>query len=181
MDHYIDTSRTLPDGSPNPDFDRIFMMYVNFNGNGSKPYVQTAIAHRDGTHSDWTAPVQLPTLNYTNNDTYLLPHVDPDGVVYTPLINYDAENGGCCVDILMDYSKDGGVTWNGPFVAASDVHVAPLTGAGYESKSTGFGNILLTASYDQGQHWAAPIQVNDNASPSVDEFQPTSQWRRTAR
>src|SRR5260370_9357540 len=103
----------------------------------------------------------------------------------------------------MDYSKDGGVTWHEPFVAASDVHVPPLTGAGYvnttfedgieetfavgnhlsasghypvyiayESKSSGFGNILLTASYDQGQHWTAPIQVNDNASPNVDEFQP---------
>jgi hypothetical protein len=123
--------------------------------------------------------------------------------VYTSLINYDAEHGGCCVNVLMDYSKDGGVTWHGPSVAASGVHVPPLTGAGYvnttfedgieetfavgthlapsgqypvyvayESKSTGFGNILLTASYDQGQHWTAPIQVNDNANPSVDEFQP---------
>jgi hypothetical protein len=199
----IDTSRTLPGGSPNPDFDRIYMMYVNFNGNGSKPYVQTAIAHRDGTHSDWTAPVALPALNSTNNNTYLLPHVDPDGVVYTSLINFDAERGGCCVDVLMDYSTDGGLTWHGPFVAAHDVHVPPLTGAGYlnttledgieetfavgnhlsasghypvyvayESKSTGFGNILLTATYDQGRHWTAPIQVNDNSSPSVDEFQP---------
>jgi hypothetical protein len=44
-------------------------------------------------------------LTSTNNDTYLLPHVDPDGVVYTSLINYDAEQGGCCVDVLMDYSK----------------------------------------------------------------------------
>jgi hypothetical protein len=129
--------------------------------------------------------------------------VDPNGVVYTPVINYDAGHGGCCVNVLMDYSTDGGVTWHGPFVAASGVHVPPLTGAGYvnttfedgieetfavgnhlapsghypvyiayESKSTGFGNILLTASYDQGRHWTAPIQVNDNASPSVDEFQP---------
>jgi hypothetical protein len=43
----------------------------------------------------------------------------------------------------------------------------------YESKSAGFGNIVLTASYDQGRHRAAPIQVNDNASPGVDEFQPS--------
>jgi hypothetical protein len=147
--------------------------------------------------------VQLPTLNSTSNNTYLFPHLDPNGVVYTSLINYDAEQGGCCVDVLMDYSKDGGVTWHGPFAAASDVHVPALTGAGYvnttfedgieetfavgnhlspgghypvyiayESKSTGFGNILLTASYDQGRHWTAPIRVNDNASPTVDEFQP---------
>src|SRR5260370_97374 len=119
----IDTNRILPDGSPNPNFDRIYMMYVNFNGNGSKPYVQTAIAHRDGTHTDWTAPVQLPTLNSTSNNTYLFPHVDPNGAVYTSLINFDAESGGCCVDVVMDYSSDGGVTWNGPFAAASDGRV----------------------------------------------------------
>ena len=33
------------------------------NGSGSKPYVQTAIANPDGTHTDWTAPVLLPTAN----------------------------------------------------------------------------------------------------------------------
>ena len=43
---------------------------------------------------------------------------------------------------------------------------------GYESKSTGFGNMLLTASVDQGLTWAAPIQVNDNRLTNVDEFQP---------
>ena len=43
---------------------------------------------------------------------------------------------------------------------------------GYESKSTGFGNMLLTASYDQGRSWSLPIQVNDNVSTNVDEFQP---------
>ena len=111
--------------------------------------------------------------------------------------------GGCCVDVLMDYSTDGGLTWIGPSVAASNVHVPPLTGAGYnnttfedgieetfavgnhlagtghypiyvayESKSTGFGNMLLTASYDQGHSWSSPIQVNDNLRSTVDEFQP---------
>jgi hypothetical protein len=188
-------------GSPN--YNRIYMMYVNFNGNGSKPYVQTALALRNGTHTDWTPPVELPRQNSTNNNTYLLPHIDPAGVVYTSVINYVSGQGGCCVDVLMDYSTDGGLTWLGPSVAASNVHVPPLTGAGYvnttfedgieetfavgnhpartghypvyvayESKSTGFGNILLTASYDQGQTWSSPIQVNDNIVSTVDEFQP---------
>ncbi len=186
-----------------PNYNTIYVMYVNFNGVGSRPFVQTAKALPDGTHSDWTPAVQLPTQNSTNNNTYLFPHVDPSGVVYTSLINFDGEQGGCCVDVLMDYSKDGGKTWIGPSVAASNVHVPPLTGAGYknttfedgieetfavgnqlastghypvyiayESKSTGFGNILLTASFDQGQTWSAPIQVNDNLAANVDEFQP---------
>jgi hypothetical protein len=199
----IDRYKTLPDGKPNPNFNRIYMMYVNFNGNGSKPYVQTARALPNGTHTDWSAPVLLPSQNSTNNNTYLYPHVDPAGVVYTPLINYDTEHGSCCVDVLMDYSTDGGVTWQGPFTVAQEVHVPPLSGAGYinttfedgieetaavgnhlssqghypiyvayESKSTGYGNILLSASYDQGRHWTTPIQVNDNVSGAVDEFQP---------
>jgi hypothetical protein len=200
----IDRSKRLPDGSANPNYNRIYMMYVNFNGNGSKPYVQTAVAHPDGTHSDWTPPVLLPTSNgATNNNTYLFPHVDPAGVVYTSIINYVSAQGSCCVDVLMDYSKDGGVTWIGPSFVASGVHTPPLSGPGYmnttfedgieetfavgnhlsaqghypiyvayESKSTGFGNILLTASYDQGATWTFPIQVNDNSNPSVDEFQP---------
>ena len=198
---WIAIDRTIRfDGSRN--YNRVYMMYVNFNGAGSKPYVQTAKAFQDGTHTDWTPAIQLPNQNSTNNDTYLFPHVDPNGVVYTPLINYDSEQSGCCVDVLMDYSTDGGMTWIGPFVAASDVHVPPLTGAGYinttfedgieetsavgnhlvnghypvyiayESKSTGFGNMLLTATYDQGKTWSGPIQVNDNASTQVDEFQP---------
>ena len=199
----IDRNRLLPDGGANPNFDRIYMMYVNFNGNGSKPFVQTAVAKPDGTHSDWTAPVILPTPSSNSNNTYLLPHIDPAGVVYTSVINYVAGQSGCCVDVLMDYSTDGGVSWIGPSVAVTGVHVPPLTGAGYanttfedgieetfavgnhlssaghypvyiayESKSSGFGNILMTASYDRGASWTLPIQVNDNIVAGVDEFQP---------
>jgi hypothetical protein len=200
----IDRNRTLPSGQPNPNFDRIYVMYVNFNGSGSKPYVQTAFARPDGTHTDWTAQVLLPTSTSTsNNNTYLYPHIDPAGVVYTSIINYVSAQGGCCINVLMDYSTDGGVTWIGPSLVASDVHVPPLTGPGYsntsfedgieetfavgnhlssqghyplylayETRSTGFGNILLTASYDQGKTWSFPIQVNDNSSAGVDEFQP---------
>ena len=200
----IDRNPTVG-GRPNPNFGRVYVMFVNFNGNGSKPYVSTAIAHRDGTHSDWTAPMLLPTGNgATNNNTYLYSHVDPDGVVYTPVVNYASAQGSCCVDIYVDYSSDGGVSWNGPLLAAAGVHTPPLSGAGYanttfedgieetfavgnhltrlgpnypiylayESKSSGYGNMLLTASYDQGKTWSHPIQVNDNANPSVDEFQP---------
>ena len=41
----------------------------------------------------------------------------------------------------------------------------------WEDYSAGVGNVIMSASYDQGLTWSAPIQVNDNASP-VDEFQP---------
>ena len=35
----------------------------------------------------------------------------------------------------------------------------------------GFVNSIMSASYDQGLTWSAPIQINDNVS-AVDEFQP---------
>ena len=41
-----------------------------------------------------------------------------------------------------------------------------------EDHSTGFGNVILAASFDNGATWSDRIQVNDNANPNVDEFQP---------
>jgi hypothetical protein len=42
----------------------------------------------------------------------------------------------------------------------------------WEDHSTGFGNLILSASYDGGQTWSGPIQVNDNANPNIDAVQP---------
>ena len=44
--------------------------------------------------------------------------------------------------------------------------------AAWEDHSTGFGNVILAASSDNGATWSDRIQVNDNANPDVDEFQP---------
>ena len=40
-----------------------------------------------------------------------------------------------------------------------------------EDHSTGFGNLILRASYDGGQTWSAPIQVNDNVNANIDAVQ----------
>src|SRR5262249_20709975 len=48
----------------------------------------------------------------------------------------------------------------------------------FEDGSSGVSNIWLTASYDRGQTWTAPILVNDNAGP-VDELQPNLGVDRT--
>jgi hypothetical protein len=55
----------------------------------------------------------------------------------------------------------------GPMLAGG---VYPLY-VSWEDYSTGFGNLMLSASYNGGSTWSAPIRVNDNASP-VDAFQP---------
>jgi hypothetical protein len=195
----IDTTRTLPKGSPNPNYNTIYAMWTLFDGYSSRPYVSTAKALPDGTHTAWSTPQLLPTITNTAGDTYLLPHVDPAGVVYTTVTNFSGKKGFCCVTISVDFSTDGGQTWQGPRVVVQNVQYPPLTYANttfrdgiedtfavgnslpaqqhyplyvaWEDYSAGVDNIIMSASYDQGLTWSAPIQVNDNASP-VDEFQP---------
>ncbi|MFL5663596.1 MAG: sialidase family protein [Ktedonobacteraceae bacterium] len=195
----IDTNKNLPNGSPNPNYNTIYAMWTLFNSFSSKPYVSTAKALPDGTHTDWSAPQLLPTVNNSAGDTYLLPHVDPSGVVYTTVTNFPGKHGFCCATISVVFSTDGGVTWQGPRVVIQNVQYPPLTYAnttfrdgiedtfavgnhlskqGYyplyvswEDYSAGVDNIILSASYNQGLTWSAPIQVNDNVS-QVDEFQP---------
>jgi hypothetical protein len=103
------------------------------------------------------------------------------------------------VNLSVDYSTDGGQTWQGPLTVADKISPPPLlyanttfrdgientfavgnhlSAAGHyplyvswEDYTAGVDNIILSASYDGGQTWSAPIQVNDNVSP-VDEFQP---------
>jgi BNR/Asp-box repeat len=195
----IDTNKTLPNGTPNPNYNKIYAMWTLFDGRSSKPYVSKATALPNGTHTAWSTPQLLPTVNSTAGDTYLLPHVDPAGVVYTTVTNFPGKHGFCCASIAVDFSTDGGVTWQGPRVVIQNVQTPPLTYANttfrdgiedtfavgnqpssqghyplyvaWEDYSAGVVNNIMSASYDQGLTWSPPIQVNDNAS-AVDEFQP---------
>jgi hypothetical protein len=195
----IDTNKNLPNGSPNPNYNTIYAMWTLFDGISSKPYVATAKALPNGTHTAWSTLQLLPTVNSTAGDTYLLPHVDPTGVVYTTVTNFPAKHGFCCSTISVDFSTDGGITWQGPRVVIQNVQDPPLVYANttfrdgiedtfavgnhlsaqghyplyvaWEDYSVGVGNVIMSASYDQGLTWSTPIQVNDNVS-SVDEFQP---------
>ncbi|GCE06939.1 sialidase family protein [Dictyobacter aurantiacus] len=195
----IDTNKLLPNGSPNPNYNMIYAMWTLFDGGSSKPYVSTARALSDGTHTDWSAPQVLPTLSSSASDTYLLPHVDPSGAIYTTVTNFPAQHSYCCATIAVDKSTDGGKTWQAPQVVVQNVQLPPgnyanttfrdgiedtfavgnqLSAQGsyplyvaWEDYSAGVVNTILSASYDGGATWSAPIQVNDNASP-VDEFQP---------
>ncbi len=189
---------TIDTNPASPNYNTIYAMWTLFNGFSSKPYVSTARALSNGTHTNWSAPQLLPTVNNSAGDTYLLPHVDPAGVVYTTVTNFPGKHGFCCATISVDFSTDGGTTWQGPRVVIQNVQYPPLIypnttfrdgiedtfavgnhlSAGHyplyvswEDYSAGVGNNILSASYDQGLTWSAPIQVNDNASP-VDEFQP---------
>jgi hypothetical protein len=190
---------TIDTNPSSPHFNRIYAMWVDFHTLTPVPVVAFADAHRDGTHTDWSAPTPLPMgSHHPQGATYLLPHVDPAGVVYTTLTNFNPKQGFCCVSILLDKSTDGGRTWSVASTVIQNVTPPPLTypnttfrdgientfGVGsklvkghyplyvsWEDFSAGVDNVVLSASFDGGSNWSPQIQVNDNALP-VDEFQP---------
>jgi len=183
-----------------PHYNRVYAMWVVFHdGFTAVPYASYADARSDGTHTDWSPPLRLPLPPHSpQGATYLLPHVAPDGTVYTPVTNELPRKGFCCFNISMLRSTDGGASWSVVGAVASNITPPParypnttfrdgiedtftlgsqaVRGhyplyVSYEDYSSGVGNVALTASYDGGTTWTPPIQVNDNVGP-VDEFQP---------
>jgi len=191
---------TIDDNPSSPHYNRVYVMWVNFHHNTPVPYVSFADANANGTHTNWSAPQALPLgSDHPTGDTYLLPHVDPSGAIYTTLTNFNPAKGYCCASIILDKSTDGGNTWTVASTVIQSVSPPPLTYANttfrdgiedtltvgnhlsarghyplyvsWEDYSAGVGNVILSASYDGGNTWSSPIQVNDNAS-TVDAFQP---------
>jgi len=194
---------TVDTGAASPFKNRIYTMWVDFHTLTPVPYVSYSDVSRDGTtNGPWSTPQKLPEPPHVpQGSTYLLPHVAPDGTVYTTVTNFDpAKQFGSGAVTFIDKSTDGGQTWTtlpatisiartpplqyanttfrdgiedtfavGPVKDAA-THAYPLYVA-YEDYSAGVGNVLLTASTDDGTTWSKPIQVNDNTS-AVDEFQP---------
>ena len=180
---------------------RIYAMWVNFHTLTPVPYVSYADANADGTHTAWSTPQKLPEPASTpQGSTYLLPHVAPNGDIYTTVTNFDPSHQfNSPVLIFVDKSTDGGQTWTTLPGTVTVAHAAPYQFANttfrdgitdtftvgpkldaqgqyplyvaYEDYGASVDNVMLTASYDGGASWSPPIQVNDNAS-LVDEFQP---------
>jgi hypothetical protein len=191
---------TIDTNPASPHYNRVYAMWVDFHTVTPVPYVSYADARANGTHTAWSAPQKLPVgPNNPTGVTYLLPHVDPSGAIYTTLTNFAPKKGFCCASVFVDKSTDGGKTWSVAGTAVPTVTPPPaiypnttfrdgiedtfavgnqLDAQGlyplyvsYEDFSAGTGNVMLTASYDGGATWTSPVQVNDNAS-SADEFQP---------
>src|SRR5262249_16976969 len=183
-----------------PNYNTIYAMWAIFDGINSKPLVSTAHANADGTHTDWTQPQLLPTVNNTASDTYLLPHVAPDGTAWTSVTNFPSQHGKCCMTVSTVSSTDGGLSWTAHSIAIRNVPFPPFVGGyanttftdgidntfavgtrlvsghyplyiAYNQEDGGIANVYLTASYDGGATWTPPIVVNDNASTAA-EFQP---------
>jgi hypothetical protein len=190
---------TADDNPQSPHYGRVYAMWVDYHSLTPVTLVSHADARPDGTHTDWSPPQRLPQgLDHPQGTSDLLPHVAPDGTVYTTLTNFEPEQGYCCVNLGLDVSRDGGATWTFVSRLARDVSAPPLHYANttfrdgientfavgdvrvngsyplyvsWEDYSAGVVNTILSASYDGGHSWTPPIQVNDNAR-AVDEFQP---------
>jgi len=191
---------TIDTNPASPHYNRIYAMWVDFHFVTPVPYVSYADANANGTHTAWSTPQALPVPPHSPQGmTYLLPHVTPDGDVYTTLTNFNPKQGYCCSNIAIDESTNGGQSWSTIAMPVNGIQPPPLTYANttfrdgiensftvgnhpapngayplyvaYEDYSAGVVNVLLTASYDGGKTWTTPIQVNDNAS-AADEFQP---------
>jgi hypothetical protein len=192
---------TIDTNPASPFYNRIYAMWVVFTGPlTAQPLVSYAQARPDGTHTDWSAPIRLPEVPATpTGATYLLPHVTPDGTVYTTLTTTKPEMKFSFDKIALDRSTDGGVTWTTVSTVADNIAAPPLIYpnttfrdgientfavgnhlsaqghyplyVAWEDYSARVDNVIMSASYDGGLTWSPPIQVNDNASP-VDEFQP---------
>lgn len=182
-----------------PHYNRIYAMWVDFHHITPVPYVSYADALPNGTHTDWSKPQALPEPPHVpTGATYLLPHVAPDGSVYTTVTNFDPAHRYATASVFVDSSTDGGTSWSTSGIAVNGITPPPGTYANttfrdgientftlgpqqvnghyplyvaYEDYSAGVGNVLLTASYDGGATWSSPVQVNDNSS-AADEFQP---------
>jgi hypothetical protein len=191
---------TIDTNPTSPHYNRVYVMWVNFHYVTPVPYVSYADALPDGTHTAWSTPQALPEPPHVpTGATYLLPHVDPAGNVYTTVTGLNPSKGYCCTSIFVDKSSDGGATWSvvgTPVTSATpppyqypnttfrdgiedtfavgnhlDAQGSYPLYVAYEDYSANIGNVLMTASYDGGATWTTPIQVNDNPS-AVDEFQP---------
>jgi hypothetical protein len=170
---------------------RIYAMWTLFVLNPSVIYESHADALPNGTHTDWSTPQILPTVSGKRWDSYLLPHVDPGGTVWTTTTNNPSQQDFSHASVSLIWSTNGGETWQGPLPVVDNINVPtyqnttfregivntfavgktrvngfyPLYVA-YEDGGTGLSNVYLTASYDGGHTWRAPIQVNDNQGPT---------------
>ena len=179
-----------------PHFNRIYAMWTLFAFNPSSVFVSFADANADGSHTDWSTPAVLPTINGHPWDSYMLPHVTPDGTVYTTETNNPQQKGFLFADLYLISSSDGGVTWQTPLPVQQNVFVPTYQNTtfregivntfavghhlinghyplyvSWEDGASGVSNVYLTSSTDNGVTWSTPIVVNDNINP-VDELQP---------
>jgi hypothetical protein len=182
---------TIDNNPSSAHYGRVYAMWTVFVLNPSVIYESHADALPDGTHTDWSEPLVLPTVSGKRWDTYLMPHVAADGTIYTTVTNNPKAKDFLSNDIFLVWSTDGGTTWEGPLPVVANVQTPTFQNTtfregivntfavgphkigrfyplyvSYEDGSSGLSTIYVTASYDGGQTWTTPVRVNDNSGPT---------------
>src|SRR5260370_9783309 len=99
-----------------PHYNRIYAMWTLFAFNPSSVFVSFSDANADGGHTDWSTPAVLPTINGHPWDSYMLPHVTPDGTVYTTETNNPQQKAFLFADLYVISSGDGGMPCQTPLL-----------------------------------------------------------------
>ena len=191
---------TIDNNPGSPYRDRIYTMWVAFTALSSKPFVSWATALPDGSHTPWSTPQRLPMDSKSpTGATYLLPHVTPDGTVWTTITNFSPAQQYTYGKLSVIKSTDGGATFTvAPTDVAAKIVQPPGTYtnttfregilnaftvgsvkvnghyplyAAWEDGSAGLTNIVVSASFDEGGSWTTPVRANDNSGPT-DAVQP---------
>jgi hypothetical protein len=191
---------TIDNNPSSPYRDRIYAMWTAFTSLSAKPYVSWATALPNGTHTPWSTPERLPMDSQSpTGATYLLPHVTPDGTVWTTISNFAPAQHYTYVNLSLIKSTDGAVTFTvAPTNIATNIVQPPFTYtnttfhdgilnsfatgpvkvqghyplyAAWEDASSGVTNVLVSASFDEGATWTTPIRANDNGG-ATDVMQP---------
>jgi hypothetical protein len=114
----IDTNRR------SKHFGRVYAMWAVYGSQADsrlKIVVSHADAHPNGTHSDWSTPRFLPGLPPGLEENNALPHLAPDGTVWTTVsavahdveaAEGDAQAQTFAARVSVLSSRNGGVTWN---------------------------------------------------------------------
>jgi hypothetical protein len=179
-------------GSPNQD--HVYAMWSIFESSNTK--IRIAVSRDRGQTFSKAVTITAPSQTGPSN-TYIYPAVDAAGVLYVAFASFDKR---APATIYVSRSTDDGQSF-APFVAAATmVGVLPVTNLPNTATRDGItenfavsptypGHLYLTyedwdgtqmdvkfvQSTDGGQHWSAPVVVNDNvdASGATDQFQPS--------
>jgi hypothetical protein len=177
--------------------DHVYAAWAVFNGQAIK--VRMAVS-RDRGQTFAKAVTITPPSEVSAGATYVYPEIDAAGNVYVAVVSFPPN--GTSSTIYVARSSDDAQTFT-PFVPITTVNIPPgevypntrfrsgiaenfaasPTYAGHLYLSyedwdpvVGQADVKFTQSTDGGEHWSAPIVVNDNVDAvgvPTDQFQPS--------
>jgi hypothetical protein len=178
-------------GSANQD--HVYAMWSIFESSNTK--IRIAVSRDRGQTFAKAVTITAPSQTGPSN-TYIYPAVDAAGVLYVAFTSFPKR---APATIYVSSSADDGQSF-APFVAAATAGVLPVNNLpnttfrdgiveNFAVSPTHPGHLYLTyedwdgtqmdvkfvQSIDGGQHWTAPVVVNDNVDTSgaTDQFQPS--------